>query len=350
VKPRRVLHLLRGDVMSGFRSPVVLWMIVMPFAITILLQVVFATLLSPRPRLAVLDMGSSTVTEELRMADELDLTVAGTRQELSELVEYGATDMGVVLQENFDSLVRSGSRPVLELAVWPAGAPSSRAIILLILMDIVRQLDGSVPPLEVKIETQMNDEGPSLRARLVPAVVLMVLIVAGIFVPSFLLVGEKEKGTIMALLVTPARLSEILASKALLGFLLTVGLCMATLALNGALSHNALPLMLTVVAGALVCSSVGLVYGCLAPDAKTLYTMVKSLNILLAGPIAFYLVSGIPRWVAMVFPTYWFIDPLYRITLEGAGLNRIAGSLAATLLLGIALLFPVRLLSRRMLR
>ncbi|MBN2586135.1 MAG: ABC transporter permease [Candidatus Fermentibacteraceae bacterium] len=336
--------------MSGFRSPVVIWLIIMPFAITLLLQLVFTTLLSPRPRLAVLDMGSSTVTEELRLAEELDMTVAGTGQELSELVEFGAADMGVTLQEDFDSLVRSGSRPALELTVRPAGAPSSRAIILLIIMDILRQLDGSVPPLEVRVETRMSGEGPSLRARLVPAVVLMVLIVAGIFVPSFLLIGEKEKGTITALLVTPARLSEVLASKAVLGFLLTVGLCMAMLALNGALSHNnGLPLILTVVAGALVCSCVGLIYGCLAPDAKTLYTMVKSLNILLAGPIAFYLVSGIPRWVAMVFPTYWFIDPLYRITLEGAGLNSIAGSLAATLLLGMALLFPVRLLSRRML-
>lgn len=345
---RRVLQLLRGGVMSGTRSPAVLWLVIMPFAITFLLRVVFATLLDPKPRITILDTGSSRVTGILEASEEVDLSRVNTGEELAARVENSNADLGLTVPAGFDRAVSRGEKPLLDLAFSAEAAPSTRIVIFLLLMDIVRDLEGGDSPLKVVMAGDEEEEAVPLQEKLVPAVVLMVLIVAGIFTPAFLLVQEKESGTIMALLVTPVRLMEIIVSKALLGYFLTFSICVITLALNGTLGSGTAPLLLTVAAGAGMCVPIGIIYGCLAPDAKTLYTLVKSLNLLLIGPVAFYFIPSIPGWLARFFPTYWFIDPLYMITLENAGLNRTGGKLAAAAVLGIALWFPAVVSGKRM--
>lgn len=97
-----------------------------------------------------------------------------------------------------------------------------------------------------------------------------------------------------------------------------------------------------------MCVPIGIIYGCLAPDAKTLYTLVKSLNILLIGPVAFYFIPSLPEWLARLFPTYWFIDPLYMISLDNAGLHRIGGKLTVAVVMGISLWFPAVVSGKRM--
>lgn len=345
---RRVLRLFRGGVASGIRSPAILWLVIMPFAITFLLQVVFVTLLDPKTRITVFDMGSSEVTGALNESEGVDLTRVNTLEGLAERVRNNNADLGLTIPEGFDRSLMGGDKPLLDITFSPESSPSTRVLIFLLLMDIVRGLEGCESPLKVVMATDEEDEGVPLQKKLLPAVVLMVLIVAGIFAPAFLLVQEKESGTIMALLVTPVRLTEILVSKALLGYCLTLAICVVTLALNGALGAGTIPLLLTVVAGAGMCVPIGIIYGCLAPDAKTLYTLVKSLNILLIGPVAFYFIPSLPGWLARLFPTYWFIDPLYMITLENAGLSRIGGKLTAAVVIGIALWFPAVISGKRM--
>lgn len=347
---RRVWSLVSGDLRLGFRSPIILWVLILPFVITFLLQVVFVTLFDPEPRICIYDSGESDIALILERVEGIRLSRADSPAELKEEIENNNADLGLVIEDGFDQAVRDGQKPELKYFFSGESLASNRIVISLLVLDVLREMESIENPVEVVLQTGDEEETMPLAQKLIPAVVLLVLIITGIFVPAFMLVEEKEHGTLKALLVTPVSLSDILFSKALLGFTMTVTMCFITLALNGALSGQPLALLATIIAGTVVCNAIGLIYGTLAGNAKTLYTLVKSLNILLAGPILFYLFTGLPQWIAKIFPTYWFIDPLYSITLKGADFSDVCFKLAIALGIGILLCIAVIPLSRRMQR
>ncbi len=347
---RRVWSLVSGDLRLGFRSPVILWVLIMPFVITFLMQVVFVALFDPQPRICIYNSGESAITSVFERIEGIRLSHAGSPAELEAYIENNNADLGLVIENGFDQALRDGRKPELEYFFSGGSLASNRIVISLLVLDVLREMENREAPVEVVLHTGDEEEVVPLTRKLIPAIVLLVLIITGIFVPAFLLVGEKEQGTMKALLVTPVTVSDILFSKALLGFTMTVTMCFITLMLNGALSGQPLALLATVVAGAVVCNAIGLIYGTLAGNAKTLYTLVKSLNILLVGPILFYLFTGLPQWIAKIFPTYWFIDPLYSITLKGADFSDVCFKLAIALVVGILLGIAVVPMSRRMQR
>ncbi len=346
----RVWSLISGDLRLGLRSPVILWLLIMPFVITFLLQVVFVALFDPKPRICIQDSGESEITMALERVEGIRLSLAENPEELKEYIENNNADLGLVIEDGFDEAVRDGQKPELKFFLSGESLASNRIIISLLVLDLLREMEDRDTPVEVVLRTGDEDEAIPIARKLIPAIVLLVLIITGIFVPAFMLVEEKEHGTLRAILVTPVSLSDVLFSKALLGFVMTIAMCFITLALNGALSGQPLALLATIIAGTVVCNAIGLIYGTLAGNAKTLYTLVKSLNILLAGPILFYLFTGLPKWIAKIFPTYWFIDPLYSITLENADFSDIGFKLAVALVIGIVLFIAVVPLSRRMMR
>ena len=347
---RRVWSLISGDLRLGLRSPIILWLLIMPFAITFLLQVVFVALFDPEPRICIQDSGESEITLALERSEGIRFTRVGSPEELKEYIENNNADLGLVIEDGFDEALRNSQKPELKFFFSGESLTSNRIVISLLVLDLLREMEDRETPVEVVLRTVDEDEAIPISRKLIPAIVLLVLIITGIFVPAFMLVEEKEHGTLRALLVTPVSLSDVLLSKALLGFTMTIAMCFITLALNGALSGEPLALLATIIAGTIVCNAIGLIYGTLAGNAKTLYTLVKSLNILLAGPILFYLFTGLPQWIAKIFPTYWFIDPLYSITLENADFSNISFKLAVALVIGIVLFIAVVPLSRRMLR
>jgi ABC-2 type transport system permease protein len=177
---------------------------------------------------------------------------------------------------------------------------------------------------------------------------MFALLVTGIFVPGLLLVQEREHRTLDALLVTPTSIAEVLLAKAAIGFSMALVLCTVTLALNGALSAEPLALLATLAVAAIICNEIGLIYGTTAKDAKGLYNMVKTLNVFILGPLIFYFFPNWPQWIAKLFPTYWFIDPLYRIAVQGMTLADVWWELAVALGISAAMVGPIVLLGRRM--
>jgi len=347
---RRVWSLITGDLRLGFRSPVILWVLIMPFIITFLMQVVFVALFDPEPRVCIYDSGESDITMTLERVEGIRFSRAGSPEELEMYIENNNADIGLVIEDGFDQAVKEGQKPELEYFFSGGSLASNRIIISLLVLDVLREVENRETPVEVVLQTADEEETIPLTRKLIPAIVLFVLIITGIFVPAFLLVEEKEHGTMRALLITPVTVSDILFSKALLGFAMTVTMCFITLGLNGALSGKPLALLASIVCGTVVCNAIGIIYGTLAGNVKTLYTLVKSLNILLAGPILFYLFTGLPQWIAKIFPTYWFIDPLYSITLKGADFSDVWLKLAIALAIGILLAIAVIPMSRRMQR
>jgi len=344
----RTLKLVARDLKSGPRSSVFLFAILMPLLITFMLKVVFFSLLSPKPRLAITDLGRSEITAALEKNQGITLIHAATADRLREMVRRNDADAGIVLEEIFDAAVRAGERPRLEFYISGESLASNRILLAVTALDLVRAVEGQNDPVEVVLNKSKEEKAPPISVRIIPAILIIVMGVTGVFVPAFMLVNERERQTLHALLVTPVRMSEVLMSKALIGFFMVITMSCLTLALNRALGGEVLGLLLSVVVAAVMCVEVGLIYGTTAKDGKTLYTLIKSLNILLMGPVVFYLFPNWPQWIAKLFPTYWFIDPLYRISMQGASLTEVKSDLFIAFLICTALAPPIWILGKRL--
>jgi ABC-2 type transport system permease protein len=343
---RRSLAILRKDLSLGPRSPIFLWTLVMPIVMTLLVQGVFGSLFERQPRLGLVDAGGSELAAVLAATPGLDLRVVADAAELKRQVAAHDLDGGLVLPAGFDAAVRAGSRPLLEMYVAGESLASDRMVLSVTTIDALRAIDGRSAPVDVQVVATGDGDALSIAQRLVPLLVLMALLVAGVFLTSFSLVEERERGTLAALLVTPATLPEVLLAKGALGAILGLLMASATLALNGVLVAGQVALLLALLVGAVMAVEIGLLYGTLARDTKTLYTLIKSLNLILVGPVIFYLFPDWPQWIARVFPTFWFLDPIFRVSMSGAGLADVGGDLLVGAAICLALV-PVILTTAR---
>ena len=217
-------------------------------------------------------------------------------------------------------------------------------------LDLVRGLEARAAPVEVELKPLGEGEPLPISQLLTLFIVIFVLLVTCIFVPAFMLVDEREHRTLQALLVTPTTMSEVLLSKLLLGLMMAMTMAWLTLAFNDALGSEPLGLLATLTVAAIMLVEVGLIYGVTAKDAKGLYTLTKSLNLILIGPVIFYLFPDWPQWIAKLFPTYWIIDPLYQLGMNGASFADVWPELMVALGFCVLLLFPIIGLGRRLQR
>ena len=343
----RTFKVLGKDFRFGPRSPVFLWVLGLPLAFTLVLQVTFGSLFDPKPRLGIVDEGSSTITTAVQSMDGIQLALIDNAGDLKAQVEANDLDAGLVLQSGFDDLVRGGARPPLEFYVGGESLASNRIILAVTTIDLVREIEGTPPPVEVDV-VALGDEGLPIAVRLVPFIMMYALVVAAVFLPAFSLADEREKGTLNALIVTPVKLSEVVTAKGMLGVILALAMTVFTLWLNDALGADPLALLVVLLFGAILCVEVGLIYGVASKDVTSVFTLIKGTGILLIGPTVFYIFPDWPQWIGKLFPTYWVINPIFEVSLNNAGLDDVWVELLVAVGVIAVLAIPIVLLTRRL--
>jgi ABC-2 type transport system permease protein len=340
-------QVLKKDLRLGPRSPILLWAVVFPIVGTFVVQVVFGSLFAPAPRLGIVDEGGSQVAAEMVAAEGIETRMVDDETALTRLVRDNDLDAGLVLPAGFDAAVQAGEQPLLQFFVGGESLASNRLILAVTTLDAVRAVEGSTPPVDVRILATGEPVLP-MSSRMTPLLVLFALLIAGVFVPAFSIVQERESGTMTALLVSPARGVDVLAAKAVMGLVLAFLMTLVTLWLNDALGTQPAALLLSVLIGALMLAEIGLLFGGAAKDSKTLFALMKSVNILLFAPVIFYIFPDWPQWIAQIFPTYWIINPIFEVAVQDAGLAEVVPQLAVALVICLALAPFVVMVSRRM--
>jgi ABC-2 type transport system permease protein len=322
----RIFLVLRKDLQLGPRSPIFLWVLILPVLITVMLQGAFGNLFDPDPRLGIVDGGASTITRAAQEIAGIEVTLLDDIDELKQKVEANDLDAGVALQPGFDVALRSGTRPPLEFYVGGESLASNRIILAVTTIDLIRAVEGTAPPVEVRV-VALGDEGDPISVRLVPFITMYALLVAAVFLPSFSLADEREKHTLDALVVSPVRLGEVVVAKGILGFTLAIAMAIVTLWLNGALDAEVVPLLVVLMVAGLLLVEIGLVYGTASKDITGVFTLIKGTGFILLAPTIFYIFPDWPQWIAKLFPTYWVINPVYEVTINNAGLSAVWGEL-----------------------
>ncbi len=345
---RRTVDLLVRDLGRGPRSPTFLYALTMPIVIAVVTKVILVAVFEPEPRLGIVDLGESEVTAAALELADVDVRTVADADELRRQVEAHDLDAGLLLPAGFDAAVRAGERP--EMGFWMAGESrtADRIVLAVTAFDLLREVEGSEPP--VAVITAVAGEGSALPIEdlVVLGILLWPLLVCSTLVPGMMLVQEKEQGTLQALLVTPVTLPEILLGKAAVGFGMAMTLCWVTLLLCGVVPTRPLAFAVTLTVGVLICCEIGLVYGAVAGNAKTLYNIAQTANMVLLAPLIFYFFPAWPQWPAKLFPTCYVIDPLYRVGLQGAGLGDVWTDLLVAVAAAVVMVVPVVVLGRRM--
>ena len=333
----RSWQILRKDLRLGPRSPLLLWALVVPVLMTLLIRGVFGGLFAGEPRLGVVDEGESQLVRAVQAVDGIEVEVLADPGELRRRVEDGGLDGGLTLQPGFDDAVLAGEQPELRLWLSAASRASDQAVLGATVLDLVRGLTDTEPPLNVEV-VELGEELLPLDLRLLPLLVLYAVAVPGGMVPAASLVEEKERGTVQAVLASPATLGDILRAKGVLGVILGLVAGIVTLVLNDAFGAQPALVVVAVVIGAVMMAEIGLLFGAWAQDTNTLFAAWKAGGLVLFLPAVFFIWPDLPGWPAYLLPSYYFLQPAYAVSVEGAGLSEVGWHLAVGAAICLALL------------
>lgn len=124
--------------------------------------------------------------------------------------------------------------------------------------------------------------------------------------------------------MTPVRTSEVLLAKWLMGVLLGSAMAVVTLTLNRAVAGNWYAVVLVVIVAAALATVIGLLVGVAARDSAMMLGIVKGMGLFLFAPALFYIFPDWPQWIAMLFPLYWIIEPIWEVAVMGEALSSVA--------------------------
>jgi ABC-2 type transport system permease protein len=317
----RAWRIAARELRIGPRSPIFIYAIILPIAISFLISAVFGGLLDPTPALGIADEGESELTLAAQQLDGIAVTLVDSADALISQVESHDLDAGLVLPASFDATLRASGQADLQFYVSGESLASNRIILAATTTELLTELSTVTPPVDVTVVQLGDEDFVPIRDRLLPIVVFYAVVIAALFLPASSILDEREKHTLDAVLATPTNINEVLLGKGLLGVLMGLILGIASLVMNQAMGERPLAVMLFLLIGSIMMAELGLILGSLVKDANSLYTAIKGAGIFIALPVIFIIWPTLPQWIPKLAPTYYFLQPVYDIAVNGARLS-----------------------------
>lgn len=336
---RRIVLLVAKELVRGPRNFMLVFAIVMPVVLTLLISLLFGSILTGQARLGLFSEGISRVPALARANNSVRVVEYGSESALRTAVAEGVVDAGLAIPAGFDAALQSDQTPTLTVLIWGQSLLRDRATVATALISFVRTIAGDEIPVILESITLGEGGGIPWEERLFPFIVLMTVAIGGVMVPATALVEEKQRRTLSALVVTPTTLADVFAAKAVLGVLISMITAVIILSLNSAFGRQPFLLLLSLLLGAIFSAQLGLILGALTNDVNTLFTTIKAIGLLLYAPALIYIFPQIPSWVGRIFPTYYVMQPIVEITQQGGSWREVAPEL--TILGGLILLAGV---------
>lgn len=188
-----------------------------------------------------------------------------------------------------------------------------------------RQLPVTMPDERtIIVGTDRSGAQASLRDKLIPMFAFLVLLMET-FSMSSLISAEVSQRTAQAVLVTPARVSDLLAAKTLFGSANVLAQGLVVLVLVGALTSTNWPVMLSaLLLGALMFTGIAMLVGSAGKDFmdQLFYSMLFVIPLLIPAFSVLFPGTAAP-WVRAL-PSYPVIDTLVAASLYGAGFSEVS--------------------------
>ena len=335
---RVVAAIAQKDLLDAIRNRYLLVALLTPLSVALLLRVMVPSIESIKNLTVVVhDPGRSTLVSNFRAVPQIKLvetdSEANAKVELEKIDANGA----LVVPNNFDADVAAGKQPKVTAYLNNKKNAIEQARFRVVVERQVAALVERPPPAELnwinvgEESGSPTEGGINISQMMLPLLVLLTFGMTGALVVPLLLVEEKEKRTMDFLLTSPAKLTEVIAGKALTGVVYSVLIAGVLLAVNRQLVGNWLLTALTIMLGLLLIVAIGLLMGSLFQTTMQINTWASLALLLLLTPSFPFLGGPAVLDAAMHFiPTYYFVEAL-KMSLAGTSAPRLWGHLAVVL-------------------
>ena len=256
--------------------------------------------------------------------------------------------VGIDFPDNFLKKIMGREKAVVQVYV-EAGIPEEvRRAISSMVREIAFMVSGDGLPITepeeqdiVLGEDRMGRQVP-FRDKMRPMLVFFILMVET-FAMASLIAGEVQAKTVVAVLVTPARVGDVLAAKAILATLLAFAQAMVLLLALNAVNNHVLLVISIVLLAALMVAGLGMITGSAGKDFMSTLIYGMIFMILLAIPAFGALFPGTASPLVRILPSYGIVESLTGTTIYGKGWIETAPYLALvalwdTIILGTGML------------
>ncbi len=336
---KRTGILLRKEILQGNKNFLFIMAIVAPIGISLVISLVFGTLLNETPRLGILDEGDSQMVAMAAGYSSMITTEYDTDAELRQAVESGTASIGMVLSPGFDRAVTGAAEVDLTVYIWGEGTMEHFEILLINIDNIILELSGVEAPVNIETINLGSGAGVPWNDRLLPLIVLYSVVLAAVMLPAMAVINEKEKKTMTALAATPTTLGEIFVSKGVIGAVLSLFMGIVILSINQAFGVQPWLLVLVLGLGTVMVTIIGLLAGAFLKDTTSLLAFSKIGGFVLIGPALIYMFPQIPQWIGRIFPTYYIVEPIVALVQQGGGWPDIAVNVF--ILIGLIVLLSI---------
>ena len=286
------------------------------------------------------------------------VNVSPTYEQAMESVHRGDADLILEFQSHFErEMVKTGAADILLSANATNGTKGAMAqayitqIIQSYAQEELQNLNGGTAvssPISVRFlfNTKLD-----YKIYMIPAIFgLMLILIVG-FLPALNIVGEKEKGTIEQINVTPVGKVEFIVSKVIpyicIGMIMVVEAIMAARGLygivpSGLVAGNPAPVLKIFVVCILFCaliSSLGLIvsnYSNTIQQAALIMFFFLVIFIVMSGLLT--PVTSMPNWaqaITRLDPMRYLIEALRGIYIKGASLSQVRWQLGHLALMAV---------------
>ncbi|MEL7451410.1 MAG: ABC transporter permease [Pseudomonadota bacterium] len=331
--PRRLAALVRKETAQVFRDPAAL---LIAFVLPVILLFLFATAVS----LDIRNVAFGVALEsDSRQAHELAAAFAATpyltvtparhRAELEPMLTSGELRGFAVIPADFERRLALGSEPAIQVitdAAQPNTANFTAAYAQGVFANWLAEGAATGAPVALEPRFWFNPELES-RVVLLPGAIAIVMTMIGTLLTALVVAREWERGTMEAIMATPASMAEILIGKLLpyfgLGLAATLG-CTLIAVFGFALPFRGSPGALLAVSAVFLVPALGqgLLISVLAKNQ-----FIASQIALMSGFLPSFLLSGflfeidsMPGWIQVIthaVPARYYVASLQTIFVAG---------------------------------
>lgn len=332
-----IVAIIKKEVRGGIKDPLFLTVFIVPLLFTLIFQLVFGRLWVQKTVIAIFqEGGGSRIVQEFEQNDAIRIIELLSIDAVYTEVKDKKVDVGVIFPENLEDKLKNAEKVILKVYINGESLAKNRTIAGTAIASALRNLSPNSPSVNFE-EIQIGEEKSlNLIQQALPIIVLVAILFGTFMLSSTFLVKEKEKRTLSALLVTPLSISELLFAYGLLSVTLSLFMALVILFLN--VGFN-LPIIILIplILGSIFGVELGLMLGIFAKDMATIFAAIKSLGIFLYAPAIVLIFPNWPQWIAKIFPTYYIIYPVFRISIFRDSFSKVSLDLA--ILSGLVVLF-----------
>ncbi len=336
MQPRIILAIARRDLVDAIKNMYLLFAIILPIGMSLLFRVLFPSDAASTGGgglldVAVHDAGQSRLVQMLLDTGQFSMFIVESPEEVQRRVEKSLLG-GLVIPENFDADVAAGKTPDL-IVYYNATRGGLRQMAFRQTVEAaLRDLAGQRLPARFRV-TEVSGAGENafnLSGFYLLLFLIMAVTMVGVFVVPYILVEEKEKQTLKAVLVSPASYADIVIGKGLVGLFYALLVAVILMALNDGFGGQVLVTVSALVLGAVFLVLIGLLMGA---GFKTLsqvnsWSSIVMLALMLPGMMGDFLAppEPLPTIMRLIPTTY-----LARAVTQGMAGTSTAGSAALNL-------------------